>query len=157
MCVGIANPIPSYPPLSVAMAVLIPMTSPRMLISGPPLFPGLMAASVCKKSARSVIRLRPLALIIPAVTDMSSPNGLPIARTQSPTSTARLSPNRIGFRSEASMRTMATSVRGSDFTSLATNSRPSCNRTLTSSAPLTTWLFVRMTPFASMINPEPID
>ena len=31
------------------MAVLMPMTSPRMLSSGPPLLPGLMAASVCRK------------------------------------------------------------------------------------------------------------
>ncbi len=43
---GMANPIPILPPLSEKMKVLIPITSPRILISGPPELPGLMAASV---------------------------------------------------------------------------------------------------------------
>ena len=37
------------PPLLLAMAVLIAITSPRRFNSGPPLLPGLMAASVWKK------------------------------------------------------------------------------------------------------------
>ena len=48
--------MPWYPPLSVAIAVLIPITSPRMSSSGPPLLPGLIAASVCMKSLQLMIR-----------------------------------------------------------------------------------------------------
>jgi len=47
---GIAKPMPSLPPELLAMAVLRPTTSPRRLTSGPPLLPGLMAASVWMKS-----------------------------------------------------------------------------------------------------------
>ena len=43
---GTAKPMPTEPPRWLKMAVLIPMTSPRALMSGPPLFPGLMDASV---------------------------------------------------------------------------------------------------------------
>ena len=43
MSIGIAKPIPFE---SVATAVLIPMTSPTASSSGPPLLPGLIAASV---------------------------------------------------------------------------------------------------------------
>jgi hypothetical protein len=47
------------------MAVLIPITSPSGLISGPPLLP----ASVCGKSSRRAIPgPRPFALMMPAVT-----------------------------------------------------------------------------------------
>jgi hypothetical protein len=41
--------MPTEPPLRLKMAVLMPTTSPRALISGPPLFPGLMDASVWMK------------------------------------------------------------------------------------------------------------
>ena len=44
--IGIEKPIPSLPPELLAIAVLMPITSPRKFISGPPLLPGLMAASV---------------------------------------------------------------------------------------------------------------
>ncbi len=43
---GMAMPIPANAPLGLVIAALIPMTSPRMFASGPPLLPGLMAASV---------------------------------------------------------------------------------------------------------------
>lgn len=41
--IGIAKPIPSA---SEEVAVLMPMTSPAALISGPPELPALIAASV---------------------------------------------------------------------------------------------------------------
>ena len=44
--IGIEKPMPSLPPELLAMAVFMPITSPRRLISGPPLLPGLIAASV---------------------------------------------------------------------------------------------------------------
>jgi len=43
MLTGMANPMPCP---WATMAVLMPTTSPAMLKSGPPLFPGLMEASV---------------------------------------------------------------------------------------------------------------
>ena len=46
MRLGIAKPIPWKPPVRVAMAVLMPITSPSRLTSGPPELPGLIEASV---------------------------------------------------------------------------------------------------------------
>ena len=48
--IGMLNPTPSLPPPLEAIELLIPITSPFMLTSGPPEFPGLMAASVWRKS-----------------------------------------------------------------------------------------------------------
>ena len=77
----------------------MPITRPERLISGPPLLPGLMAASVWMKSwlmtSRGPPRLsdrRPFAEMIPIVTDWLSPNGLPIASTTCPMSRLSLSP-----------------------------------------------------------------
>src|SRR5213079_762622 len=70
------------------MAVLMPITWPAMSTSGPPEFPGLIAASVCRNRWNWPPTLsRSLALIIPAVTVALRPKGLPIATTQSPTLT----------------------------------------------------------------------
>ena len=41
-----AKPIPIEPPLWLKIAALIPTAWPRALISGPPLLPGLIYASV---------------------------------------------------------------------------------------------------------------
>ncbi len=43
---GVAKPMPTEPPEGERMAVLMPMTSPSRLNSGPPELPLLMAASV---------------------------------------------------------------------------------------------------------------
>jgi len=51
MLTGTAKPIPTEPPLPDTMAVLMPTTSPLRFTSGPPLLPGLMAASVWMKSS----------------------------------------------------------------------------------------------------------
>ncbi len=48
MLTGMAKPMP-WP--AATMAVLIPITSPYMLSSGPPELPGLMEASVWMKSS----------------------------------------------------------------------------------------------------------
>ena len=48
---GMAKPMPTEPPLWLKMAVLMPMTWPRALMSGPPLLPGLTEASVWMKSS----------------------------------------------------------------------------------------------------------
>ena len=48
---GTAKPMPTEPPLPLTMAVFTPMASPRALMSGPPLLPGLIDASVWMKSS----------------------------------------------------------------------------------------------------------
>ena len=88
---GMANPIPTLPgtPVIVAIAVFIPMISPLIFTRGPPLLPGLMAASVWMKFLYVVLFISifdlPVALTIPAVTVWLNLNGLPMARTHSPT------------------------------------------------------------------------
>ena len=47
--IGIAKPKPAPGPLLTK--VFIPITSPFELISGPPEFPGFIAASVCIRSS----------------------------------------------------------------------------------------------------------
>ena len=75
----------------------MPITSPDMLTSGPPELPGLMAASVCRKSSNGPWPIeRPLALMMPAVTVCWRPNGEPMASTQSPTFSLSESPERGG-------------------------------------------------------------
>jgi hypothetical protein len=51
MSVGMAKPIPWYPPVRESSAVLMPTSSPAMSTRAPPEFPGLMAASVWMKSS----------------------------------------------------------------------------------------------------------
>jgi hypothetical protein len=48
---GMEKPMPIEPPEGETMAVLMPITSPRTLNSGPPELPRLMAASVWMKSS----------------------------------------------------------------------------------------------------------
>ena len=101
------------------------MTSPLALISGPPEFPGLIAASVWitsvieKPSGASIWRCR--AETMPLVTVRSSPKGLPIATTGSPTSIPEDLPRVSGCSSlaGASTSSIARSVAGSVPTTLA--------------------------------------
>jgi hypothetical protein len=48
---GMAKPMPTLPPLGEKIAVLTPMTSPRVLNAGPPELPRLIGASICRKSS----------------------------------------------------------------------------------------------------------
>src|SRR2546425_2284061 len=52
--IGMANPMPMFPPDGVKIAVLMPITRPSESNSGPPELPGLMAASVWMTSSISV-------------------------------------------------------------------------------------------------------
>src|SRR5574341_872025 len=55
--------MPTEPPDRVKIAVLMPIAWPRPLMSGPPLFPGLMDASVWMKSSYGPSPItRPVAL-----------------------------------------------------------------------------------------------
>ncbi len=86
--------------LLVSIWSLRPITWPDALISGPPELPGLIEASVWIAFGIvnwfGAVIVRPVALMMPAVTVLGSPNGLPIAITLSPTCTASELPNGSG-------------------------------------------------------------
>src|SRR5436309_3029090 len=152
---GIAKPMPE-PPATVA--VVIPLTSPCMFTSGPPELPGLIAASVCRKSSNGPwSSCRALALMMPAVTVACRPNGEPTASTQSRTWIRSESPRRAYLKvpfPSSSLRT-ARSVFLSTPTILALCFPPSSVTTSISVAFSTTWAFVSAIPVASTMTPEP--
>jgi hypothetical protein len=114
-------------------------------------------ASVWMKSSYGPPMLRPFALTIPAVTVLSSPNGFPIASTQSPTSSWSELPSSTTARSFFdSMRSTARSVFGSRPTTVAGSSRPSLSATVISFAFSTTWLLVSTRPSFRMMKPDPV-
>jgi hypothetical protein len=78
---------------------------------------------------------RPVALTMPAVTELSSPKGLPTATTHSPTSSCSESPHSTGVSPEASTLITARSVSASEPTTVAGTSRPSASFTDNASAP----------------------
>ena len=116
---GIAKPMPSLPPESLAICAFTPITSPSRSRSGPPELPWLIAASVWIESL--IVKpfgayiCRCSALTIPLVAVCSSPSGLPIATTSSPTVSESESPSSSGSRSDAGASTSMTarSVEGS--------------------------------------------
>src|SRR5512146_84116 len=121
---GIANPIPTEPPVLEKMLLLTPTTSPTAFTSGPPELPGLMEASVWIIPTYTPAwswdgsRLRPTALTTPAVTDGSAlPSryayGLPIATTHSPIIRFSLEPMGTVGSPVASTFSTAMSVWGS--------------------------------------------
>ena len=97
MLEGMANPIPGAAPpscWSVAASVGIPTTWPARLTRAPPLLPGLIAAEVWITSGKVAPgfppsggsgTVRPVAEMIPSVTLLARPSGLPMASTMSPT------------------------------------------------------------------------
>lgn len=101
---GIANPSDSTP-LSLTFKLLMPMTWPLALINGPPLFPGLIAASVCSTFistvpcvvSTSIVRFSPLMMPCVTVPENCCPSGLPIAITFSPVRSCEESPKLATF------------------------------------------------------------
>ncbi len=152
---GIAKPTPSLPPDSLSIWALTPITRPWRSSRGPPELPWLIAASVW--IASSIAKLfgawiwRCRALTIPLVTVSSSPNGLPIATTPSPTSTCEESARASGVSWLAGTSTLriARSVEGSLPTSVAETVLPFENCTLNDEPPETTCSFVTMWPAVS--------
>ncbi len=68
LLMGMAKPMPSA---RASTAVLMPMSTPSISSSGPPLLPGLMAASVWIRSVNTPLSLRmvrPRAETTPVVT-----------------------------------------------------------------------------------------
>src|SRR5436190_1212715 len=121
---GIAKPIPTEPPDRETIAALIPTAWPWALMSGPPLLPGLMDASVWMKSSYGPSPItRPVALTMPVVTVCSSPKGLPIAITGSPTWSREESPRGTTGSPVASTLSNAMSVFGSRPTTRLGSSR----------------------------------
>ncbi|MBA7635857.1 hypothetical protein ES703_43461 [subsurface metagenome] len=144
-----ANPMPIFPPVGEAIMLVMPITSPLMLTSGPPLFPRFMAASVWMKSwYEGAVELwmscLPLALTIPAETVCSNPRGLPMAKTHSPTFNRAESPSSANGRFFLATFNSARSVGGSDPTSSALYSSSLREWTTIFSAFSTRWLLVRM-------------
>ena len=130
--IGIENPIPCP---AATIAVLMPITFPSRLRSGPPEFPGLIDASVWMKFSyvATPTRLRAVAEMIPTVTVRSRPNGFPIAIAHCPTRRWSESPSSAaGSGDGASTLSTARSVFGSRPTSFAVNFRPSERRTVMS-------------------------
>ena len=73
-------------------AVVMPTTAPDLFTSGPPLLPGLMAASVCTRVSPPEART---AETMPRVTvPCSMPSAEPTASTSSPTWTVRAGASR---------------------------------------------------------------
>jgi hypothetical protein len=101
-----------------------------MFSRGPPELPGLIGASIwiifgieyCEPELGSEGMILPSPLIIPAVIDPDSPNGLPIAAICSPTLNFAESPNGNGvslsFGTSCTYNT-ARSVKGSEPINLA--------------------------------------
>ena len=123
---GIAKPTPTFAPVSPAICALTPITWPSELSSGPPELPWLIAASVWIESL--IVKLfgacicRWSALTMPLVTVSSSPKGLPIATTPSPTEHLRRVADRQRVRGPtagASTLITARSVEGSEPTTVA--------------------------------------
>ena len=109
--IGMAKPIPWADP---ATAVSIPMTAPLVSTSGPPLLPGLIAASVWIRSLRlplvSVI-VRSTPETTPTVTVPGYwPSGSPTAIAVSPSLSADESPSVAVGSPVASIFTIARSV-----------------------------------------------
>ena len=154
--------MPIEPPEGEMIAVLMPTTSPAMLNSGPPELPRLMAASVWMKSSYGpALMLRLRAETMPSVTEPPSPNGLPIAITQSPTRIVSELPNGTavsGFAGSGVTFSTARSVSVSRPFTCALRVVPSAKLTSISSASSMTWLLVMMTPWsASSTNPDPSE
>ncbi len=128
---GMAKPIPSEPWEPETIRLLMPTISPPRLIRGPPLLPGLIAASVWMKSSypegpRAPVPVRCFALTMPAVTVQSSPRGESMAITHSPTFSASESPKRAKVEpAEGSALITARSVRTSCPTRTAFRRAPS--------------------------------
>ena len=119
--IGMANPILSMDALLLEeveyLALVTPMTSPYRLNSAPPELPELMAQSVCSRFIVTLpdrVTSRSLALIAPEVrVKVSSPRGLPMAMTLSPTFRLSESPRITGDKPSASIFRTAISLLSS--------------------------------------------
>jgi len=144
--------MPAEAPLGLKIAALTPITRPLESRSGPPELPGLIAASVWMTSR--ILRpfgdrsSRPSALTTPTVSEWSSPNGLPTARTRWPTRSVRDTPGASGtsFSCGALIRRTARSFSGAMPTTFASQSDWSASVTAKALPSWMTWKLVTMWP-----------
>ena len=144
-----------------------PITSPSALRAGPPLLPGLMAASICTASRLApewAYRWISMRETTPCVTETPSPpSGYPTTETSS--CSDGIGPNSSG--STPSQKASSDTVRVARSHSCAM--RATCAtcfcespalRTSTYVASATQWAFVRMTSWPScccrIVKPEPV-
>ena len=151
-----AKPRPSEPATRMT-SVFIPITCRVVArMSGPPLLPGLIAASVWIRSSKkmasfvSLCSRRPFPDSTPTVTLLrKSPSALPMAMTVAPIGASSLLPRTSAFTLCAPTSRTATSVSGSRPTRRAPTFLLSAKITSKDApAPVprtfeTTWLFVR--------------
>ena len=126
--------------------LVIPMTCPWSLTRAPPELPVLSAAVVWRRviglPSTSMSRLMAERMPSVMVPRSSSPMGLPMATTASPTTMSSESPKAAGVSPSASIFSTARSVVLSLPTSFAWNPRPSSRETSTRKAPSMTWALV---------------
>ena len=103
--------------------------------------------------------MRASAETMPEVTAWPTPKGFPIASTRSPTSRPSESPSTAGWRvaPSSSTRSRARSLRSSEATTFAGNSRRSASTTLMAPAFSMTWWLVTISPSAPTTTPEPSE
>ncbi len=152
LCTGLPLPVSSI------LDVLTPITSPSLLTSGPPLLPGLIAASVCHTSTPSIFLAEEM---MPRVTvkllPIVSASGKPSASTSSPTLTPSGLPTLMAPRRRApSICTKARSAPKSRSNTSPSKRRPPVSQTSTLLALPTTCAFVTISPSASSMKPEPL-
>ena len=155
--IGTAKPMPCP---WLTMAVVTPTTSPLMSNNGPPELPGLMSALVWMKSSNGPRpKTRSRAEMRPCVTEVSRPNGLPMATTQSPISSWSESP-RATMGSPLRLRQAQAGRDRSRGRGPPPRPRACARRTSARGsrcARSTTWLLVTTSPSALMTKPEPSD
>ena len=146
-------------------AVEMPTTSPRRLRSGPPEFPGLIAASVWSTprivseneapSPAVMVRARPETTPTETVL-RNSPRALPIAIAVWPSRKESESPKETVGRFAPSILMSAMSCTGSRARTFAEYFLPSFVKTVYSAfGSSTTCLFVTMSPSAETMKPLP--
>src|SRR5438034_4899696 len=144
-----------------AVNVGMPISCPCKLTRAPPLLPGFTAASVWMALEIVVpvdsVTLLFRALTIPWVAVSVIPSGLPMASTSCPTMSLEESPIwATAICAKGWMRTTARSSAAAVPTSCACSVLPLASQTSMVCSPLTTWLLVTISPFVSIITPEPI-
>ena len=137
----------------------MPTTWPWSLISAPPELPEFRAAVVWSRDMvyPSTFTSRLMAEMMPSVMvpRSSSPRGLPMATTGSPTTSREESPNWAGERPSHSIFSTARSLGTSRPTSRASNTRSSWSTTSSRLLPSITWELVMMYPSADRMTPVP--
>ena len=133
--------------LSTILSVLIPTRCPCSFTNGPPLLPGLIAASVWTSSRRLAGSDRNADMRPPVTVTESpkaAPSGKPSATTLLPTWRVRTSAKGTAGNSRPSILRIARSILISSAKILAGNSESVAILTVTLRAPSTTWALVTM-------------